>query len=370
MPILDAQGRTGQFTVALALGNPSGAGLGNPSTSTLTITSSPGSLQFAASAVTEPESSGGVSIVVDRVGGASGTVTVAYATSPGSAIPGEDYVPIAGTLTFGPGVTQAAFTLPWPSTSTNPNDATVNLVLSPPGGGASLGSPSVEVVTIDKPLIVTGERMSAGVGGIGSVTLTFNKPLAAAQAGNLANFGYFAYWAGQGGRFVGGGKTTALAVAAYDPTSLSVTLVPESPLPLGHIYRIAVNGNATSVLQNGLVDSIGGPLVGSFGAAGEPYVVTFGAGRRLTYIDNRRQLVTLKVHHVGLVTLFQALDGTVEQIALVDSNPRRSRLVVTVSGRSKRTGRTTLPPVSVSDVVPIHLGASPLVSRQPGWRSR
>lgn len=368
VPLLDTQGRSGQFTINLALADPSGAGLGPPAAATLTITSSPGTLQFASATATVPESSGGITIVVDRVGGASGTVSVDYATSSLGAIPGEDYTPVAGTLTFGPGVTQESFTLPIVATSPNVNDASVQVFLSTPQGGAGIGAPSAETVTIDRPLVVTGERMSASAGGIATVTLTFNKPLNPSQAQDLANFGYYAYWANPRGQFVGGGRTTALAAAAYDPGSLSVTLIPRGALPLNHVYRIAVNGTARAVLSNGLSDALGAPLVGSYGTAGSPYVVTFGAGRRVTYTDSRGHVATLRARHAGLITMFQAIDGAIQQVEMLGATPGRSRMIGSASRGQGGHGRPALSTFAGAASAPIHFGASPLVARRPGWR--
>src|SRR5262249_11869207 len=204
-------------------------------------TSSPGTLQFTTSAVSVTPSAGGVVIAVTRARGASGTVTVNYAAAAVDAIPGVDYQPVSGTLTFPPGVSQGTFILPVLGDITNPNDATIALSLSAPTGGAVLGSPTTEFVTIDKPLIMTGQRLSAGRRGITSVTLSFNKPLDPAQATNLANFGFFVYWANAQGVFADGGKTTSLSSAAYDPTSHSVTLIPAAVLPLGRLYRFTVD---------------------------------------------------------------------------------------------------------------------------------
>src|SRR5262249_32278216 len=157
----------------------------------LTITSSPGTIQFTTSAVTVPLSAGGVVITVDRVRGAAGTATVSYAAAPADAIPGQDYQPVSGTLTFPPGVTEESSTLSLLGHSPNPNDPTIALTLTDPTGGAALGSPTTELVTIDKPLIMTGQQLAAGRRGITSVTLTFNKLLDPSQATNLANFGFF-----------------------------------------------------------------------------------------------------------------------------------------------------------------------------------
>ena len=39
-------------------------------------------------------------VTVSRVGGAGGTVSAAYATSGGTAVPGTDYTSVSGAVTF------------------------------------------------------------------------------------------------------------------------------------------------------------------------------------------------------------------------------------------------------------------------------
>ncbi len=359
VPIIDTQGRLGEFTVNLLLSNPTGAGLGSPGSAVLTITSSPGTLEFSTASVTVPESGGGVTITVNRVGGASGTVGVSYATAAVNAIPGVDYAAVSGTLSFPPGVTQETFTLPILGNSSNPNDATIAVVLSAPSGGAGLSAPTTEIVTIDKPLIVTGEQLAAGGKGITSVTLSFNKPLNPAQAGNLANFGFFVYWANASGIFTGGGNTTPLAAAEYNPANLTLTLVPSAVLPLNHVYGITVDGSTSAVLGNGLSDVNGGLLEGSSGVPGTPYDLTFGGGTKVTYSDSQGNVVTLQLHKGGVLSLFQSPDGAVQQLGLIGAVPRRSTLTGSVKRGRGGTGRTTLPPISGANGVRIHLKARP-----------
>ena len=97
------------------------------------------------------------------------------------------------------------------------------------------------------------------------------------------------------GDFTGGGKTTPLAAATYNPASRSLTIVPSAALPLGRLYAIAVDGSTSPVLGNGLADVSGGLLEGSSGVAGTPYELTFGAGKRLTYSDSQSNVVTLQL---------------------------------------------------------------------------
>ena len=101
--------------------------------------------------------------------------------------------------------------------------------------------------------------------------------------------------------FVGGGTTTALSAATYNPANQSVTLAPASVLPLNRLYRLDIDGSARPVLGNGLADIYGGLLEGSSGVPGTPYVVIFGAGTRLTYNDDQGNVVTLQLRQGGIM---------------------------------------------------------------------
>ena len=354
VPLEGNLNQAGQWTVGLSLSDPTGAALGDPSQATLNLTAGPGAVEFTTSSVTVPESSGGVLITVNRVGGASGTISVDYAANEGTAIPGVDYTPVSGTLTFAPGVMQLSFILPLVANSTNPNEGTVAVTLSSPGGGATLGSPSVEIVTIDKPLVVTSEQLSINGAGISAVTFAFNKPLNAIQAQNLANFGSFVITSGRGGRFGRAASDfTSIQSAVYNPSNLTVTVTPSAVLPYNHLYRLVINSRATPLLNNGLMSANGDVLAGSNGVAGTPFVTNFGAGTRLVYTDGSGNVVTLKLSRGGLMELYQALDGTVQELELVGTNPK-STLTGTVR-RGLRPGQTALPPITGGEGVRIQL---------------
>ena len=61
-------------------------------------------LHFSMANYTVNAAAGVAVITVDRDGG-GGLVTVEYATAGGTAVPGVDYTPVSGTLTFSLGVT-------------------------------------------------------------------------------------------------------------------------------------------------------------------------------------------------------------------------------------------------------------------------
>ena len=101
---------------------------------------SPGSLEFAAANFTVNENAGTAKITLVRLGGSAGSVSVHFATSDGSSESAGKYVPLSGSISFGPGVTTRQFAI----TLINPGhnlqgDQTVDLTLSNPSGGAGLG---------------------------------------------------------------------------------------------------------------------------------------------------------------------------------------------------------------------------------------
>src|SRR5262249_41044280 len=111
-------------------------------------TAQPGTLQFSAANYTVNENGGTATITVTRTGGSSGSVSVNYATSNGTATAGSDYTATSGTLTLADGETSKTFTIPILDDSLVENDETVNLTLSSPTGGASLGSQTTATLSI------------------------------------------------------------------------------------------------------------------------------------------------------------------------------------------------------------------------------
>lgn len=86
------------------------------------------------------ESSGAATVVVRRMGGATGAVSVAYSTANGTAIAGADFVATTGTLSWSDGDILPRFiTVPIISDSiAESTDEAFQVVLSNPVGGAEL----------------------------------------------------------------------------------------------------------------------------------------------------------------------------------------------------------------------------------------
>jgi hypothetical protein len=109
----------------------------------------PGSLQFSASSYSVSEGGASATITVTRTGGSGGAVGVSYATSNGTATAGSDYTATSGTLSWANGDTaNKTFTVQIINDVNDESDETVNLALSSPTNGASLGSPSTATLTI------------------------------------------------------------------------------------------------------------------------------------------------------------------------------------------------------------------------------
>lgn len=108
-----------------------------------------GSLQFSSSTYSVGEAGSTASITVTRTGGSNGAVGVTYATSNGTATSGTDYSAATGQLSLADGVTSKTFDVTIASDTLDENNETVNLTLSAPTGGATLGTQSTAVLTIN-----------------------------------------------------------------------------------------------------------------------------------------------------------------------------------------------------------------------------
>jgi hypothetical protein len=114
-------------------------------------TSSAQTLQFSSATFSVLEGNSGTNPAVITVTASpppTSTVMVSFATSNGFATAGSDYQATSGTLSFAAGVTSATFTINILGDTAVEPDETINLALSNPQGGATLGVPSTAVFTI------------------------------------------------------------------------------------------------------------------------------------------------------------------------------------------------------------------------------
>ena len=151
VPIVNDPDPEGNETVTLTLSSPSTyAVLGEPSSTVLTIVDDDGSmLALGSAAYATNERDGSVTVEVMRTNSTTGTVTVDYATSDGSASSGSDYIQVSGTLSWGDGDGAAkTFEIPILEDGASESDETVDITLSNPTGTSAISSPGASVLTI------------------------------------------------------------------------------------------------------------------------------------------------------------------------------------------------------------------------------
>ena len=162
----------GTESISVALTNPGGGADAGPNSAAVIRIGDDGAsgpLALGANAYRSGEADGVLTVDVMRSGGSlGGPVSVDYATSDGTATAGADYEAATGTLTFGPGEASKSITVHVTSDAAHEGDETLQLKLSNPGGGVSLGSPAGATVTIadDDAAPVSANPPPAGSGPV------------------------------------------------------------------------------------------------------------------------------------------------------------------------------------------------------------
>ena len=115
---------------------------------TVTDNDAPGVIQFNSTTYTVGEAARRLIVTVTRTGGTAGGVGVTYATSDGTATAGLDYTATSGVLTFATNQTSKTFIIPVTNDTAVEGSETINLTLTNPTGGATLGGQNTAVVTV------------------------------------------------------------------------------------------------------------------------------------------------------------------------------------------------------------------------------
>jgi hypothetical protein len=380
VPVIHDFQITGPLTVGLALTNPNGGFLGSQTTALLTINDvdQPGALQFGRSKLTVSPAAGTVSVTIVRAGGAGGTVSVAYTSADGSAVAGTDYAPVSGTLTFNPGDTSKTIPV---SILNNTAGATrtFQLALSSPTGGATLGTPATMAITISPGGVVQQTGSNPGVTtpgvvpnaigpsitdmhlvndgqAITAIVLNFDRPLDAARAQNLANYGTDIRTPGPDGAFgTFDDGLVKISSAVYDASNNSVTLTLATPLPRNTLYLLTIDQNGNVLTGAGVSDTTGA-LLGQGISSTTTIEFLFGVGTALSYTDPKGNAVSLSLSGGGLMELRVGGDGTAQQLRILGAVPGRT----TLQGHVRRTGpnatgKTSLPVLLGVRGVKVHL---------------
>lgn len=120
----------------------------NQASVSIAVRDRPGRLGFATEKVTVDERAGVVVVAVTRTLGTLGKVSVNFATLDGTAKSGSDFQAQSGVLSFANGETSKTIQVPIVTDALAEGRETFQLVLSGPGGGASLVEPSATTVEI------------------------------------------------------------------------------------------------------------------------------------------------------------------------------------------------------------------------------
>lgn len=134
-----------------------------------TIAANPGAVQFSSTTYAGNEGTS-ATITATRTGGSSGAISADYTTTPGTASEGtcgtDDYVDSTGTLNWADGDSASkTFTVQLCTDAIADPTETVNLTLSNPTGGATIGANNPAVLTIgDVPPPFNG-TYTVGTGG-------------------------------------------------------------------------------------------------------------------------------------------------------------------------------------------------------------
>jgi CSLREA domain-containing protein len=141
-----------------------------------------GAFQFGAATITFMENNGPANVTVTRTNGSAGAVSVNFATSGGTAIPGSDYTSKSGKLDFADGETIKTISIDLKDDQVAEPTKDFNVTLSNSIGGAVLGAQKVIDVIIgddDAPTIsINDVQVLEGNSGTTNATFTIslNRP--------------------------------------------------------------------------------------------------------------------------------------------------------------------------------------------------
>jgi sugar lactone lactonase YvrE len=151
----------------------------------------PAGVQFDNDRVFTSEFSSSQSVRVSRTGDVSGSISVNFSTSDGTATAGSDYTATSGTLNFGPGELSKNVSIPILNDNLFENgNETFNLNLSSPTNGAIVTTPSTSIIIQDnqsKPQISAAStlRITEGDSGTKNATININLSNASVQVVTL-----------------------------------------------------------------------------------------------------------------------------------------------------------------------------------------
>ena len=234
----------------------SGAGLAGTTTNPVNLVTA-ARIQFSAGSLNVNEDAGTATFQIVRTGGLPGALSVNVATSGGTAVPGVNYTAINQTVTFPSGHDTATVTVPVINAGLIASGLNVNVILSSPGGGAVLASPSTATlnilnvgqsangaVTMDSIQVIKNKAHQ-----VKEIIIGFSGALNATEAASVAE--YSLTQAGKKGSFtVKSAKKIKLLSAVYNPLNDTVALTPKKKFAITKPVQLMVNGLPPAGLED------------------------------------------------------------------------------------------------------------------------
>jgi uncharacterized repeat protein (TIGR01451 family)/uncharacterized delta-60 repeat protein len=252
VPVIHDFAITPDLTVSNYLSNPmpavpGGPAIGNQPSALLTIVNVDSGVSFSAPTYIFAENVGYALIPVLRTGSSQGTTTVQFATSPGTAVPYTNYVPVVTNLTFVDGQTNSLVQVPLVYDPRPTGDKTVILQLSSANGSLLL-NPFQATLTIQDVDQAPGQLLFSQTSYVVSEAAGF-LPVSVLRTNGLSgtvqvNFSTIPGTASPGGKYL-----TTNGVLTFGPGQASQTFtVPilEQSVPTGNQTFSLVLSNATA----------------------------------------------------------------------------------------------------------------------------
>jgi hypothetical protein len=295
VPVSNASPYLGAKSFKVALSDPSTtARIAYPGAAVVTISGDAvaaiGNLQLAASAYTVAQAAGAFTVTVNRAGGASGAVSVAYATQNGTAVAGTDFTAASGTLEWADGdAAPKTFLVAVSNASPFSGTKSFSVALSDPKSGAILGTPSSASVTIDGDASASRGDLNLAASNMTVSQAAGTVPVTVNRVGGSNGAVSVAYSTSNGTATAGANYTATSGTLKWadgdaQPKTFSVAIMNSTPFTGSKSFSVALSGpSAGATIGNPGIASVtingdGSAAVGSVALSAASFSVAQGAG--------------------------------------------------------------------------------------------
>jgi hypothetical protein len=278
------------FTVVLSAPT-GGATIGNPGQSTVTIagdaSSAIGDLALSSAAYTVAQDAGSLTVTVNRSGGASGTVSVNYATTNGSAVAGVDFTAASGMLQWADGDSAAkSFSIPISNATPFSGNKSFTVSLSN-ATGASISNPSSATVVISGSAVSAAGSLQLSANqytvsqGVSSVSVTVNRTGGSTGAISV-DYATVNGTATAGTDFTAASGTLTWADGDASSKRFTVSITHTTPFVGSKVFTVVLSapsgGSTLATPSSASVNINGDGSASSFAFSESSYSVTQSAG--------------------------------------------------------------------------------------------